>query len=291
MTQPLWFLRHDNTVIGPFPVPQIKEMLDLGAVTPNWEISLNEQDWLTILESGQFELSESDHFREHAEEQRAWLAEREQARKRWRHGEGELEPPLPHDLAQDDKTRLAVSKDQVRTDELVRSAQTQRSSPVIAILALAVLAGIGAMVWFGQQEDTPIETGISLVANCAAPAADGVNWTGCDKQGVDISNAHIHNARMERVRLDAAKLTRADLSYALLKQASLRNADLRGVVLIGADLTGADLTGADLSGADVRYAILAGVAMEGTRLNGARLDKAVWPDGRVCGEGAIGQCP
>lgn len=290
MTQSLWFLRHDDTVIGPFPAPQIQEMLGIGEVTPDWEISLNEQDWLSIRESGQFELGDSNRARMHAEEQQAWLAEREQARKRWRHGEGETERPLPHDPEQDEKARRAVSQDQVRTDELIRSAQTRRTSPVIAMLALVVLAGIGALVWYGQQ-DKPIETGISLVANCASPAADGVNWSGCDKRAMDLANAHARNARMERVRLDEARLARADLSYAMLNLASLRNADLRGAILIGADLTGADLTGADLSGADVRYAILSGVAMEGTRWNGARLGKAVWPDGRVCGEGALGQCP
>ncbi|WP_052507451.1 pentapeptide repeat-containing protein [Desulfonatronovibrio magnus] len=73
--------------------------------------------------------------------------------------------------------------------------------------------------------------------------------------GVNLSNANL-----EGVNLQGAYLKGANLRNTIL-----RNANLIDVYLYGADLTGVDLTGADLS-------------------------KAIWPDGRVCAFGSIGQC-
>ncbi len=73
--------------------------------------------------------------------------------------------------------------------------------------------------------------------------------------GVNLSNANL-----EGINLQGAYLKGANL-----KNAILRNATLVDVYFYEADLTEADLTGADLS-------------------------KAIWPDGRVCAFGSIGQC-
>lgn len=73
--------------------------------------------------------------------------------------------------------------------------------------------------------------------------------------GVNLSNAN----------LEGINLQGAYLKGATLKNTILRNANLKDAYLFEADLTGADLTGAHLS-------------------------KAIWPDGRVCAFGSIGQC-
>ncbi len=95
----------------------------------------------------------------------------------------------------------------------------------------------------------------------AAPAWAQLVVDGCILQaytkcpGVNLSNAN----------LEGINLQGAYLKSATLKNTILRNAKLIDVYLFEADLTGADLTGADLS-------------------------KAIWPDGRVCAFGSIGQC-
>jgi len=58
----------------------------------------------------------------------------------------------------------------------------------------------------------------------------------------------------------------------------------------GTMLRNTDLSYADLSGADLRYANLTGANLGGTILIGARLDHAIWPDGRECAEGSVGNC-
>jgi hypothetical protein len=83
---------------------------------------------------------------------------------------------------------------------------------LVAVLATVALLACGVAVAAAPP---------ASAADCAAPAAPGVDWSGCDLSGVDLSGA--------------------DLS----------GADLSGADLSGADLSGADLSGADLTGAFV----------------------------------------
>lgn len=292
MTQSLWYLRHDGQVFGPFPAPQVDEALKKGEVSPDWEISLNEVDWLSIAESGQFKIEKAAWSEGDTEETASWRDQREQARQRWLQ-EGAVVTDAARDPVQDAAARNSVAHDHIRTDALLQAEKTKRASPLAAILALGLLAGIGVTVWLGQG-DKPIQAGIGQVANCAAALSDGVNWTGCDKRGYaqpggEGRNAG-RNARLDKSRIDDARLKGADLAYASLRNASLRNAELANVNLTGADLTGADLTGADLSGADLRYAVLTAANLTGTRMDDAKLDKATWSDGRICAEGSLGEC-
>lgn len=294
MSQPLWFLRQhpDDRVIGPFPALQVHEFLQNGEITPAWQISLDEVNWLSIQESGQFELKTTgpDDGKGEASRQ-AWQEERAQARHRWLKDTADISQAEPHDMAMERRTRQALVQDQFETDALVRK-QHERRPPVVAGL-LAILALVGAIyfIWQGQKDKSGIQTEIGLVAACTAPLAEAVNWSRCDKRGLVAPKVSARNTRMERVNLEGANLSGADLGYAALVMANLRNADLKGLNLSGADLTGADLSGSDLSGADLRYAVLKDARLDGVRLEGTQLGNAIWPDGRQCAEGAVGQCP
>ena len=95
----------------------------------------------------------------------------------------------------------------------------------------------------------------------AVPAWAQLVLDGCVLQAyTKCPNVNLNNANLEGINLQGAYL-----KGATLKNTILRNAKLIDVYLFEADLTGADLTGADLS-------------------------KAIWPDGRVCAFGSIGQC-
>jgi hypothetical protein len=208
------------------------------------------------------------------------MDERQRARERWRGDDA----PVPHDAGLDEARRHALSVDQQRTDSLVVAERTRRPSLLIGVLALLALAGVGVVVWLGQSEK-PIQPALNQVVNCAAPAAAGINWNGCDKRGATLAGALLRNTHLDRTRLEDARLSGAILEYASAKSANLRNADLRGAKLTAMDLTGADLSGADLAGANLRYAVLTDI-----RLDGTRLDQAVWSDGRTCATGSVGTC-
>lgn len=282
MTQPLWYLRHEGKTVGPYPPPRVEELLRAGEVTELWEISLDGHDWLPLGESGHFSGAVTGSRREPDGKQPAWYEERQRARERWR-GDGDDEL-VAHDTRLDEARRQSLGVDQQRTEQLMVAARTRRPSLVIGLLALLALAGIGVSVWLGQSEQ-PIKASLNQAVNCAAAAAEGVNWSACDKRGAALAGALLRNARLDRTRLEDARLAGAVLEYASAKRANLRNADLRGAKLTAADLSGADLSGADLAGANLRYAVLDGALLAGTRL-----DNAVWGDGRTCAPGSVGGC-
>lgn len=282
MAQPLWYLRRAGEVVGPFPRPQVEELLRAGEISGEWELSLDEKDWLPLKESGWFPPEEKIWEAEPDAEQSAWIEERQRARERWRDEGGDV--PVPHDVRLDEARRQALGLDHKRTERLIVEERARRPPFLIGLLALLVLGAIGVSVWLGQSEQ-PIQSSLSQAVNCAAPPAEGINWSGCDKRGAALAGAMLRNAHLDRVRLEEARLAGAVMEYASANGANLRNADLRGAKLTAMDLSGADLSGADLSGANLRYA-----AINGTRLAGTRLDQAVWSDGRTCAAGSVGAC-
>ena len=290
MSQPLWYLRHADRVVGPFPAPQLREFLSSGEVNLDWEISLDQVDWLTMRESGRFDDIDQGHPANTDVSNGEWRDERSKARQRWLNDQGELVKATQRNLAQERRTRQALSEDSARTDSLVQQAQNRRAPVWAGVLALFLLAGIGIFVWWGQRGESPIQTGIGQTSNCSAPLAEAVNWAKCDKRSVNLQGGFARNARLAQINFEGANLARADFSYASLNAANLRNANLQGINLTGADLTGADLTGADLTGADLRYAVLSNASVDGVTLQGAQLGKALWPDGQQCAEGSVGIC-
>ncbi len=262
--------------------------MKLGEVEPDWEISLNQIDWLSIADSGQFNLEKPTLSEGDTEETASWREQRQKARDRWLH-DSAVVTDVARDPEQDAAARTSIAKDHIRTQALLQAEKSKRSSPWVALIGLLLIAGVGVTVWLGQR-DKPIQAGIGQAISCATALSDGVNWTGCDKRAYAQPDAKAKNVHMDKVQLDDARLKGADLAYASLKNASLRNADLVNVNLTGADLSAADLAGADLTGADLRYAVLTAANLTGTRIAAAKLDKATWNDGRICAEGSLGEC-
>jgi len=297
MPQPLWYLRYEDRIVGPFPSPRIRELIQKNEINADWQMSLDGVDWIGIFESGQFDLGEREPVTPSAMPTPAdpynqeWIKQRERARHRWLKDENELARAEIHDLSEERRLRQALEQDHSHTDSLVHAEQARRTPAWVGVLALLLVAASGVAVWRWQRVDYDIHTAPGQVANCQAVLGDGVNWTRCNKRGLAAPGTLARNAQLERVVLEESNLAGANLSYATLRQANLRNANLQGINLTGADLSGADLSGSDISQADLRYATLTGVNLAGVRMENARLDKATWVDGHPCAEGAVGQCP
>lgn len=168
--------------------------------------------------------------------------------------------------------------------------------PVPAAINLKHLIGLLIVLTVGAG---------GAMAACTDAAADGVNWRRCymdgrDLKSVSLSQAMLREATFQRSDLSGATLTGADAYRAKFLSARLDRVVLDGARLIEADLTRADLSGASLKNADLRNAKLVGAIMKGADLTAAKLDGADlrnadlagarWADGRLCGEGSVGQC-
>lgn len=112
----------------------------------------------------------------------SWHEQRKQARKRWL-GDSVGITEVAHDPAQDAAARSSIARDHIRTQVLLNEAKPLHASPLMALLAVLLIAGVGITVWLGQG-DKPIQTGISQTVNCAAALSEGANWMGCAKRGL-----------------------------------------------------------------------------------------------------------
>jgi hypothetical protein len=122
--------------------------------------------------------------------------------------------------------------------------------PAAIFVVACVLLVLGAAIF--MQPVRPVKVGLQIVreADCTAPAAKGVNWSGCDKNGELLIGADLRGADLRGTRLNNAHLRYADMSQANLAQAELANADMTG----------------------------------------AKLGGAVWTDGRMCAAGSVAVC-
>ncbi len=280
MVQPLWYVRRNQESHGPFPAPQIEEALRAGEIVASDEVSLDGVQWQPVHASEFARPRGPSSASTKMPADSAWQAERLKARQRWEDGgqetgDGARVPVL-------DAVRMASLRvDAEETRAMFEAESRRKPSLIIAGMAVLVLAGAGLLVWFGQGDDA-IRASIGKVSDCAASAAAGQSWAGCDKRAAKLVGVDLHNMSLAGTRFDNADLSGANLSYADLNGASLRSVNLSNANLLGATLEGADLSGAKLSGADLRYATLNRASVDGVRFDGAVLGKTTWTGGGLC---------
>lgn len=281
MTQHLWYVRNKEAVSGPFPTPQIVQLFSVGQLDLHDTVSLDGEHWISLLESGVLDV---EHAKNSAEPDDDWRREREQARLRWLNDTVEGRAiEVPGDRTEVDN-RLRHHEEEIRT--LLKAETNRRPAFIAGLASVLVLMLIGIGVWLGQSDESTIQTSLAAkVRNCNLAPAEGVVWTGCDKNDAGLGRANLKNANMANIHLERADLSSADLSYANLDNANLRGANLHGANLRGASLKQADLSGADLGGADLGFAVLTGAL-----LDGASFRQSLWTDGRVCSEQSVGSC-
>ncbi|NTV94103.1 MAG: pentapeptide repeat-containing protein [Thiobacillus sp.] len=289
MAQHLWYARTKKGVVsGPFPTHQIQQSFSVGELDLRDQVSLDGQQWLTLLESG---LLDTAHTKAAAEPDDEWRKEREKARQRWLNDSVEAHadngpvtlPGIEVDL------KLRRHEEEIRS--MLEAESKRRPAFVAGLASVLVLLLVGIGVWLGQSKVSGIQASLSSKArNCELAPAEGVNWTGCNKNDGTFRNAILKNAVLAKGHFERADLSAADLSYANLDGADLRGANLRGAQLRGASLVQADLTGADLSGADFGFAVLTGVSLDGVRMDGTSFRQSTWVDGKVCNDQSVGSC-
>lgn len=144
------------------------------------------------------------------------------------------------------------------------------------------------------------------LADCTDPPAPGVNWQGCNFNGLTLTELDLEGARLREasfLRADISDSNLRDIEGYKLRMVSTtaQNVDFSGASLPRADFTKADLTGAKLSNTDLRNARLNQAILRDADLTGAKLGSAdlsdadlsgaTWVNGEhTCRDGSIGRC-
>ena len=286
--QPLWYVKSTAKVEGPFPSGGIRRSLLLGRFTPEHQISEDQVTWQAISEVPEVMPPE---LRQAApggatELLRARLREDQRSGRERRVNSAGRTPG-------DDRRRAepALVEKHREAKTALRQISQERAVPFagIGVVGLLLLLTIGYGLYLGGPQTLPDPI-------CSSPPAAGVDWHNCRSDNLiadtaDLEGANLSNAWFRYSKLSGARLNSADIRYTDLSNADLSHAELRAADMKGSALRNTDLSYADLTGVDLRYADLTGANLGGSVLTGARLDHAIWPDGRKCPEGSLGNCP
>lgn len=257
-TYRLWQVRRGDKLSGPFPEPYVCEQILLGRIREDDQLSLDGHSWRGYLEVPEI-AAEITRLLDPETEDPQWREERIRAAlrnvdERKRVDRRASESPKHAALWQERRRQ----QDRRRTPETVQQhVYRQQVTDVDNWLRhyrqryrWAALAFVAAVVGLGAALHAFQAVNPIDIGLRVSKTCDRPAARGVDWHGCDKS----------------------------------------GYLLAGADLRQANLAGINFAGANLSYAHLEGADIKGALLQGAKLDGAVWPDGRVCGIGSLGQC-
>lgn len=279
-----WYIKQGEAVQGPFPNQLIGRYLILGRINLDTLVSLDKEHWSAVKNYPAMVPDVVKEAGSEAGDRALMLARiREDERSSQSAGVDEYE-----DRREDEEEVMQLHR-QVRDDMLQRySTKPKKNYLYISLFVVVLLVAVGLYLAARNNGDMRL-------ADCAAAASPGINWSGCNKQGEvlrgrNLSHANLRSARLNSIDLSGSRLSSADLAYADLSRANLQSVQLQQANLKGANLRQADLQQADLSGANLSYAELVGARLQGADLSQAVFDHAIWVNGEQCLAGSVGAC-
>ncbi|MCW8900583.1 MAG: pentapeptide repeat-containing protein [Gammaproteobacteria bacterium] len=281
-----WYIRSPGggETKGPFPGGQISQEIVLGRHKLTDEVSHDKEEWFVIRDIPELlpevftKNRDKPDFKNRLDAARRWADERRGI----------------SDIDKGDERRSNVSYESEEIKRLHRLAieAKKESNPVATFVQLSfVLVAIITVIVLAFQYSPEDEN----IVDCAEPAKQGVNWSGCKFIGAQLFQKQLVAANLMNANLQTANLQSSDLSHANLKYAQLHLTNLVNVNFTKANLTGADLMGANLSGAvlqqaNLSYANFRDAIINDADFSNARLGNAIWIDGRTCSVNSVGSC-
>ncbi len=286
----VWYLRKNGKVSGPFPVGQISQLLIVGRLSLDDEVSHDKDEWFTIQSVPALipdVLNEADTGKqsERLAAARRWADERREERR-----EDNAKTPS----RRTDGRRHHEPKQEVEYRQHRESIYKKfRERPKMAIAKLLLFTGIVLAILWGSFNYSPLN--IVDEPDCLAQPAKGVNWRNCNKLGLvairaDISESNLHSVILRDSNLFASNFTKTRMDYSDLSSSNLSFTIFKQANLKGASFKKSDLRRADFSNANLSYADFRGASIVDTIFNQADLSHAIWIDGRQCKADSISQC-
>lgn len=278
-----WYLYQDNEITGPYPKQVLLKQYLLGRLSADDKISQDQETWFSIA-SLQSSMSGEDKDRA-----KQYLDERNGFDRRTKEDDIYFESKRKQERRLKESPDI-ISRRQLRTTVHQRfTPQQQKRFWPLTLLFLFLTISISLAFTF------PNYLPINNQVNCLTEPAPKINWSNCNKTGVDLRHqrldlANLRNSQFKASQLMNVSMVNTDLSYANLTMSDLSYSQLRNSKMIGTNLQQADLAYADLSGADLSFADLTGANLGGSKYDDVIFDHAIWLNGQTCMPGSIGHC-
>ena len=290
--EPLWYIRREGVVTGPFPVGLIERYAVLGRVgattelsadNVHWAICVDWPEWVAYIED--FKLKHDSE--EHMEALRRWEDERDGYDRRM---------GAPTNVASDQRNRCDRRDIEAGEEIEIRQHRNQRygvirrySLSAVAILILAVITFIGFYLALYKPAAT------QEPADCSVLPAEGINWSYCDLQNrrlqnISLRRSNLQSSNMTGARLDGADLSGAEMSFSVLTLARIQHSNFSGSRMIGVSFRNSLIENVNFKNSDLTYADFTNAELSNVEFGGARLDHAIWVDQRRCAANSIGVC-
>ena len=196
---------------------------------------------------------------------------------------GENEP-VDENAAQDTAAQDTAAQDADAEDAAGDAAADGAESNVEAT-AESLLAQAQELLAQVTGEAEPVDDQAIIqewmpsMPDCNAAPAPMVNWSMCDKSGIELDGANLEGAILVETDFSDAIITNTDMSGANLKMADFSGATLDNVLLRDSNLAWADFTDSliffvDLSYADAASSMFDGAEVYATTALGTRLPGA-----------------
>jgi uncharacterized protein YjbI with pentapeptide repeats len=290
----VWYTRQAGKVSGPFPIGLVRRFVLLDRLSLNDEVSPDKEFWQAIRNVPEVIPEEMQGLKTEEDRMRLKLAQIHEDDRGSERELGESKPFLGRRIPEE---RHSPEMEEIFARREVRNKTERETKTRKNNFFSALFLGVLLTLFFGGvfYAFTLIPDKAIQKVQCDAPAAAGVNWSYCKKEGLVFINKNfdgsiLNTTDMHGSNFRGTSFKKGNLSYAILTSSDLSYTNFQQAILVGASLGSTDLSFSRLNGADMSYANLRNANLEGASLEGAKLGNAIWVDGTVCAEGSVGNC-
>ena len=290
--EPLWYIRREGVVTGPFPVGLIERYIVLGRIGAATELSADNVHWAHCAEWPEWvayveEFKANDESEEHLEALRRWEDERGGYDRRMGTSTNAESDQRRHSDRRHIETADEIELRQHRNQRIASVQRYSLRAAAIPIAVVMALVGFYLAFYKPAATQTPVD--------CSASATEGVNWSYCDLQNrsllkISLRYSNLQSSNMTGAMLEEVDLSDSEMSFSVLTLAHINNSTFVDSRMIGVSFRNALISNTDFSNSDLTYADFSNAEVNNTVFEGARLDHAIWMDRRRCAAGSIGVC-
>lgn len=285
-----WYIRKKGRISGPFPAGQLSQLLIVGRLTVDDEVSHDKDDWLVISDVPELIPDVLNDTNETGQSERLAAARRWADERREERRVENLKVPERQSSGRRNRETGEEVEYRHRRESIYKSF---REKPRRAFMALFVFVSVVTSLIVGSFNYSPLV--LIDEPDCNALPGKGVNWRNCNKSQLlairaDISEANLHSTILRGANMFASNFTQSRMDYSILGGGNFSYAVFKKANLKGASFKNADLRFADFSAANLTYVDFTNATIGNADFTNADLSHAIWVNGKTCLANSLGRC-